>query len=94
VRILSVAGARPNFVKIAPLIREMRRYPALVPLLVHTGQHYDQVMSEHFFTDLEIPAPDFHLSVGSGSHAVQNAVVMRRLAQDLFLTSPAILVVV
>jgi len=94
VRILSVAGARPNFVKIAPLIREMRRYPALVPLLVHTGQHYDQVMSEHFFTDLEIPAPDFHLAVGSGSHAVQTAEVMRRLEPVLLSTRPDVLVVV
>ena len=72
-RIVNVAGARPNFVKIAPLVREMRRHPTIVPLLVHTGQHYDEAMSGQLFRDLEIPAPDFNLEVGSASHAVQTA---------------------
>jgi UDP-N-acetylglucosamine 2-epimerase (non-hydrolysing) len=94
VRIVNVAGARPNFVKIAPLVREMRRHPTIVPLLVHTGQHYDAVMSEQFFGDLEIPAPDFNLGVGSASHAVQTAEVMRRLEPILLSTRPDLVLVV
>jgi UDP-N-acetylglucosamine 2-epimerase (non-hydrolysing) len=93
-RIVNVAGARPNFVKIAPLVREMRRYPTIVPLLVHTGQHYDEVMSGQLFRDLEIPAPDFNLEVGSGSHAVQTAEVMRRLEPVLLSTRPDLVLVV
>src|SRR5882724_509251 len=93
-RIVNVAGARPNFVKIAPLVREMRRHPTIVPLLVHTGQHYDEVMSGQLFRDLEIPAPDFNLEVGSGSHAVQTAEVMRRLEPVLLSTRPDMVLVV
>ncbi|PYN40464.1 MAG: UDP-N-acetylglucosamine 2-epimerase (non-hydrolyzing) [Candidatus Rokuibacteriota bacterium] len=93
-RILNVAGARPNFVKIAPLVREMRRHPAIVPLLVHTGQHYDEVMSGQLFRDLEIPAPDFNLEVGSASHAAQTAEVMRRLEPVLLSTRPDLVLVV
>ena len=93
-RIVNVAGARPNFVKIAPLVREMRRHPTIVPLLVHTGQHYDEVMSGQLFRDLEIPAPDFNLEVGSASHAVQTAEVMRRLEPVLLSTRPDLMLVV
>src|SRR5881296_2348940 len=93
-RILNVAGARPNFVKIAPLVREMRRHPTIEPLLVHTGQHYDEVMSGQLFRDLEIPAPDFNLEVGSASHAVQTAEVMRRLEPILLSTHPDVVIVV
>ena len=78
-KILSVVGARPNFVKVAPLIKEMQRYPQMHSALVHTGQHYDTSMSEQFFAELEISPPDFNLGVGSGTHAVQTAEVMRRL---------------
>src|SRR5262249_18612648 len=63
VKILNVVGARPNFVKIAPLIAEMRRHPRVEPILVHTGQHYDAVMSAQFFSDLVMPQPDFNLEV-------------------------------
>src|SRR2546428_10415649 len=93
-RIVNVAGARPNFVKIAPLVREMRRHPAIVPLLVHTGQHYDEAMSGQLFRDLEIPAPDFNLEVGSASHAAQTAEVMRRLEPILLSTRPDVVLVV
>lgn len=78
-KILSVVGARPNFVKIAALIHEMRRDDAITPVLVHTGQHYDDHMSARFFADLEIPPPDANLDVRSGSPATQTAEVMRRL---------------
>ena len=82
IRLLLVAGARPNFMKIAPLIRGIRRHQRekgrrdIGYRLVHTGQHYDQNMSEIFFKELRIPAPDFNLEVGSGSHAVQTARIM------------------
>jgi len=78
-KIVNVVGARPNFVKMAPLIRAMRRHPNITPILVHTGQHYDDQMSTQFFEELEIPAADFNLGVGSGSHAIQTAEVLRRL---------------
>ncbi len=76
-KILNIVGARPNFMKIAPIMREMRqREGGFLPLIVHTGQHYDATMSDSFFTDLGIPQPDFHLEVGSASHAVQTAKIM------------------
>ncbi len=71
-RILSVVGARPNFMKIAPFVREISRFPVhFEHTLVHTGQHYDAAMSEAFFRDLGIPAPDLDLEIGSGTHAEQ-----------------------
>jgi len=93
-RIVNIVGARPNFVKIAPLIRAMARRPAFVPTLVHTGQHYDQAMSEQFFHDLEIRPADFNLDVGSGSHAVQTAQVMQRLDPILEAARPDLVLVV
>ncbi len=76
-KILNIVGARPNFMKIAPIAREMRRRSTdFIPLIVHTGQHYDAAMSDSFFTDLGIPKPDFHLEIGSASHAVQTAKIM------------------
>jgi UDP-N-acetylglucosamine 2-epimerase (non-hydrolysing) len=93
-KIVSVAGARPNFVKIAPLLREMRRHREIESVLVHSGQHYGLEMSEQFFADLEIPAPDLNLGVGSGSHATQTAEVMRRLEPILLEAHPDWLVVV
>jgi UDP-N-acetylglucosamine 2-epimerase (non-hydrolysing) len=93
-RILSVVGARPNFVKIAPLLAEMGRRSGVDALLVHTGQHYDGPMSEQFFRDLGIRRPDFSLDVGSGSHAVQTAEVMKRIEPVLVAQRPdAVLVV-
>lgn len=76
-KLLLVAGARPNFMKIAPVIREIRkRHDRFDYSLVHTGQHYDEGMSDVFFRDLGIPTPNHHLSVGSGSHAKQTAAIM------------------
>jgi UDP-N-acetylglucosamine 2-epimerase (non-hydrolysing) len=75
--ILHVVGARPNFMKIAPIMREMAKYPQhFKSILVHTGQHYDANMSQVFFDELELPSPDVNLGVGSGSHAQQTAQVM------------------
>ena len=76
-KILSIVGARPNFMKVAPLHRALRPYAsALRHLIVHTGQHYDRAMSKIFFEDLELPEPDIYLGVGSGSHAEQTAKIM------------------
>ena len=75
-KVFLVAGARPNFMKIAPIYRSSKNYDQVTCQLVHTGQHYDYEMSEAFFKDLEIPEPDFFLNAGSGSHANQTAKIM------------------
>jgi UDP-N-acetylglucosamine 2-epimerase (non-hydrolysing) len=93
-KILNIVGARPNFVKIAPLIREMQKYPEISPVLVHTGQHYDVKMAGQFFQDLQIPEPNISLEVGSGSHAYQTAEVMRRLEPVLATERPDLVLVV
>ncbi|HEY8709582.1 MAG TPA: UDP-N-acetylglucosamine 2-epimerase (non-hydrolyzing) [Burkholderiaceae bacterium] len=93
--ILCVVGARPNFMKMAPILRALAEHtPPLPALLVHTGQHYDQGMSEQIFTDLGLPRPDLNLAVGSGSHAQQTAEVMRRFEPVLDEHQPACVVVV
>jgi UDP-N-acetylglucosamine 2-epimerase (non-hydrolysing) len=93
-KVLSVVGARPNFVKIAPLLREMGKRPQIEPVLVHTGQHYDARMSDGFFESLDIPAPDVNLCVGSGSHAQQTAEVMKRIEPVLETARPDVVLVV
>jgi UDP-N-acetylglucosamine 2-epimerase (non-hydrolysing) len=77
-KVINVVGARPNFMKVAPIVEAMgRRAAEFAPFVVHTGQHYDAQMSDAFFRDLGLPRPDVHLGVGSGSHAQQTASVMR-----------------
>lgn len=77
--IICVVGARPNYMKVAPILRAFAEHrPALRTLLVHTGQHYDPAMKDRLFTDLDLPEPDVNLAVGSGTHAVQTAEVMKR----------------
>jgi len=110
-KIMSVVGARPNFMKVAPIIEAIKEHntrllrfpsaddgrPAPEPIqhvLVHTGQHYDQLMSDSFFADLKLPKPDVHLGVGSGSHAAQTAEIMRRFEEVLLREKPDVLVVV
>jgi UDP-N-acetylglucosamine 2-epimerase (non-hydrolysing) len=92
--IINVCGARPNFMKIAPLMRAYRLHRDLAPLLVHTGQHYDTNMSELFFRQLDIPEPDLNLEVGSGSHAVQTAEIMKRFEPVVLEHRPEWVVVV
>lgn len=75
-KLILVAGARPNFMKIAPLMHALKGHPTIRTVLVHTGQHYDVKMSGQFFDELNIPAPDINLEVGSASHAVQTARIM------------------
>src|SRR5689334_6683836 len=78
VKLICVGGARPNFMKLAPLLKALREAGDFQVILVHTGQHYDEKMSGQFFRELGIPTPDYHLEVGSGTHAQQTAEIMRR----------------
>lgn len=88
-RILYVVGARPNFVKIAPIMQQAELYPQVFEqILVHTGQHYDKQMSKVFFDELNITPPDMNLNVGSGSHAQQTAELMRRFEPVLLDYNP------
>jgi UDP-N-acetylglucosamine 2-epimerase (non-hydrolysing) len=89
-----IAGARPNFMKIAPIAAALRDEPRLSAEIVHTGQHYDRQMSELFFEQLGIPEPALRLGVGSGTHAVQTAEIMSRLEPILVARRPALVLVV
>jgi UDP-N-acetylglucosamine 2-epimerase (non-hydrolysing) len=91
--ILHVVGARPNFVKAAPVIRALERWPDARQTLVHTGQHYDRNLSDIFFSQLNMPAPDVNLEVGSGSHAVQTAEVMKRFEAVVLARKPDLVLV-
>jgi len=99
-KVLIVVGARPNFMKVAPIIRaahdrnETRTDPQIDHLLVHTGQHYDEAMSDRFFVDLGLPTPDAHLGVGSGSHTQQTADVMKKFEGIVLRERPDVVVVV
>ena len=92
-KVLHVAGARPNFMKIAPLVRAFEARGAAAPVC-HTGQHYDERMSRLFFDELGIPRPVVNLEVGSGSHAVQTAAVMERFEPVVLRERPDLVVVV
>lgn len=88
-KVINVVGARPNFMKVAPIVEAMkRREQEFSPLVVHTGQHYDAAMSDAFFRDLELPRPDVYLDVGSASHAAQTAAVMERFEPVLLEHKP------
>ena len=92
-KIMNVVGARPNIMKIAPLLAEMRRHDEIEPLLVHTGQHYDYAMSQVFFEELDVPSPDYNLGVGSASHYEQTAEIMRRFGDLVQQDRPDLVVV-
>ncbi|NVL90059.1 MAG: UDP-N-acetylglucosamine 2-epimerase (non-hydrolyzing) [Desulfobacterales bacterium] len=95
VKIINVVGARPNFIKIAPIMDEMKKYPEhLEAILVHTGQHYDDAMSKAFFEDLEIPRPAMDLNIGSDSHAQQTAKIMIEFEKVLVEEKPDLVLVV
>src|SRR5216117_1977293 len=93
-KVLNVVGARPNFMKIAPIVEQMKETPDLNGVLVHTGQHYDEGMSDVFFRDLGIPVPDVHLGVGSGSHAEQTARIMIEFEKVCLQERPGLVLVV
>ncbi|HEU4880661.1 MAG TPA: UDP-N-acetylglucosamine 2-epimerase (non-hydrolyzing) [Longimicrobium sp.] len=92
-KVILVAGARPNFMKVAPVLAALRR-AGHRPVLVHTGQHYDARMSDAFFADLALPEPDYHLGVGSASHAVQTARIMEAFEPVVLAERPDWVVVV
>jgi UDP-N-acetylglucosamine 2-epimerase (non-hydrolysing) len=93
-KIVNIVGARPNLPKIAPLMREMRARPEVEPFLIHTGQHYDEALSDIFFRQMGIPSPQVNLGVGSGSHAVQTSEVLRRIEPILIEQKPHVVLVV
>jgi len=101
-KLVIVVGARPNFMKAAPILKAIRSFNAtrgewfdpIIPVLVHTGQHYDSAMSDAFFADLQMPQPDVFLGAGSGSHADQTAEIMKRFEPVLIEHKPAALLVV
>lgn len=94
VKIINVVGARPNFMKIAPLMKEYRKYDSFEPIIIHTGQHYDANMSDLFFNQLQIPKPDISLGVGSDSHSKQTAKIMEKFEDVCLDVQPdAVLVV-
>ncbi len=99
-KILHVVGARPNFMKIAPITKAIKAHNSLdkIPFiehcLVHTGQHYDEKMSKLFFDELDIPKPQYNLEVGSGSHAVQTAEIMKRFEPVVIAEKPDYVLVV
>lgn len=101
-KLLSIAGARPNFMKLAAIARAVEEFNQtcktdkglITHVIVHTGQHYDDKMSTSFFEDLAIPKPDINLEVGSGSHAIQTAEIMRRFEPVLLAEQPDVLLVV
>ena len=93
-KIMSVVGARPNFMKIAPIIRAMKKEKSITSFLVHTGQHYDQRMSQSFFKALGIPQPDVNLGVGSGSHSEQTAKIMLSFEKVVLKERPDLILVV
>lgn len=93
-KIVSIVGARPNFMKIAPILRALSAVKECTSILVHTGQHYDHALSTQFFQELGIPAPDVNLEVGSGGHGTQTGEIMKRLEPELIALEPDWVVVV
>jgi len=94
-KIISVVGARPNFIKIAPLHKAFAKYSdQLTHLICHTGQHFDEKMSKVFFDELEMPKPDFYLGIGGGSHAEQTAKIMLEFEKILLEEKPDMIIVV
>lgn len=87
-KVLHVVGARPNFMKVAPVVAALAQYAGVAQRLVHTGQHYDANMSDIFFSQLGLPRPDINLEVGSGSHAVQTAQVMIKFEEVMLAEQP------
>ncbi|PJA96462.1 MAG: UDP-N-acetylglucosamine 2-epimerase (non-hydrolyzing) [Ignavibacteriales bacterium CG_4_9_14_3_um_filter_34_10] len=93
-KVISVVGARPNFMKVAPLYREFQKYKNIEHEICHTGQHYDEKMSKIFFEELELPKPDFYLGIGGGSHAEQTGKIMIEFEKVLLAERPDLVIVV
>ena len=87
-KVIHVVGARPNFMKVGPVLDALKSYESVTQVLLHTGQHYDANMSQIFFEQLGLPAPDINLEIGSGSHAVQTAQTMIAFEQQVLQHRP------
>jgi len=94
IKIFIIGGTRPNFIKIAPLMEEIKKHKQIKPVLVHTGQHYNFRMSKLFFQELKIPKPDYNLGVGSGSHSWQTAKIMEKAEPVILKEKPNLVIVV
>jgi len=95
IKVMHIVGARPNFMKVAPIMKEMSKYPQMInQILVHTGQHYDENMSKIFFENIDLPDPDIYLGVGSGSHAQQTSRIMLAFEPLLLKHKPEWVIVV
>jgi UDP-N-acetylglucosamine 2-epimerase (non-hydrolysing) len=94
IKILNIVGARPNFMKVAPLHRAFQKHPNIVSKLVHTGQHYDAKMSDVFFGQLELPKPDYYLGIGGGTHTEQTARIMLEFEKVVEVEKPDLVLVV
>lgn len=91
-KIASIVGARPNFIKLAPLSKELRRR-GIDEVIIHTGQHYNYEMDKIFFDDLGIPAPDYHMGIGSGSHGLQTGEMLKKTEEVLIAEKPDVVIV-
>ena len=87
-KILNIVGARPNFMKIAPIMEHMKTSSKITPVLLHTGQHYDNNMSAQFFDELDIPTPRYHLNIGSGPHGAQTGQMLGAIEEVLLAEKP------
>jgi len=94
IKIMLVAGARPNFMKVSPVYKELTKHRRFSPIIVHTGQHYDKEMSKVFFDDLRMPRPEIFLGVGSGTHAVQTSKIMIQFERVCIAEKPNLVMVV
>ncbi|MDH7514081.1 MAG: UDP-N-acetylglucosamine 2-epimerase, partial [Clostridiales bacterium] len=98
-KVIDIVGARPQFIKLAPVLRAIERHnmknagSAIAEVLVHTGQHYDYEMSQVFFDELGLKAPDYHLGVGSGTHAYQTGEMLKRIEEVLLKEKPDLVMV-